>query len=212
MRQSAVEFESGGQPVQAVLAMPPDGRPPFAGVVVCHGHPLFGGRMDSPLTYAMCRSLAAANIASLRFDFRPFGEHASAPGGSAYVDIEAAWETLRAVQGIRRSRCEIAGVSAGAAAICRALDILGGVRAAALIAPPLSAVMAAGPAGKGAKRLFIVGDEDRLVDATELERHLGAAGGQDRLFKVPGAGHSLQGREQVVAETVAAFMAENLRG
>ena len=107
--------------MDGVLSTPLDARPPFPGAVVCHGHPLFGGSMDSLLTYAICEALAENGVATLRFNFRPFGQGATEEGGTACQDVAAGLNLLRNWHDVRRNRYGMVGYSAGAAAILRGL-------------------------------------------------------------------------------------------
>ena len=62
------EFASlDGPPLQADLALPDDA---FAGAVICHPHPRYGGTRHDPVVTALFRALDAARVAALRFDFR----------------------------------------------------------------------------------------------------------------------------------------------
>lgn len=201
---------SGGAPLQGVLSTPVDGRPPYPGVAVCHAHPLFGGNMDSPLIVAVCRALAEHGVATLRFNFRPFGEGATEAGGSACEDAAAALATVRAWGEIRPGQCGIAGYSAGAAAVARGLDRLKAAKALALIAPPLSAVRSSGLFRHKRPTLFVVGVRDKIVDHDELSAIVSQMTGPSEIALVEGD-HSIRGQEEQVAAKVAAFLGERLR-
>ena len=209
-RQTAIEFRSGGEPVQGVLSTPVDGRPPYPGAAVCHAHPLFGGNMDSPLIFAICRALADHGVASLRFNFRPFGEGATEAGGSACEDAAAALKMLRDWHEVRSGQCGLAGYSAGAAAIARGLDRLKAAKALALIAPPLSAVRSSGLARDRRPKLFVVGVRDKIVSHDELSAIVSQMAGPSEIALVEGD-HNLRGQEEQVAAKVAAFLGERLR-
>jgi alpha/beta superfamily hydrolase len=65
-------IEAGDVQLEAVLHLP-DGVPPFAGVVVCHPHPRYGGDMNNNVVLAVTRALTDRGIAALRFNFRGVG-------------------------------------------------------------------------------------------------------------------------------------------
>ncbi|MEE8389365.1 MAG: hypothetical protein V3S14_01025 [Anaerolineae bacterium] len=62
----------GGPLLEGVLHRP-KGPGPFPAAVVCHPHPLMGGRMDDAIVVAVCRVLATRDWATLRFNFRGAG-------------------------------------------------------------------------------------------------------------------------------------------
>ena len=211
MRQSAVEFEVDGDKLDGVLSSPLDARPPFPGAVVCHGHPLFGGSMDSMLTYAICEALAENGIAALRFNFRPFEEGATEEGGTACRDVAAGLDLIRNWPEVRRGRYGLIGYSAGAAAILRGLPTLKRAKAFSLISPPLSAVSSTRIGDDKRRRQFVIGAEDRIVDPAKLETAIGAMKRPPELQVIPGADHTIRGKERQVAAAVGVFMGMQLR-
>ncbi|MCU1280588.1 MAG: Alpha/beta hydrolase, partial [bacterium] len=66
-----------------------DGAP---AAVVCHPHPAFGGRMDSPLVVALADAFAAAGWSTLRFNFRGLEQSEGTPTGgiAEHEDVGAA--------------------------------------------------------------------------------------------------------------------------
>ncbi len=211
LRQSAIEFEVDGEPVQGVLATPVDGAPPYPGVLVCHAHPLFGGNMDSPVTFAICKALAEHNIATLRFNFRPFRDGATEAGGSAARDVAGALKTLRAWHDVRPKQCGVAGYSAGAAAMARGMGGLKDAKALTLIAPPLSAVRGSPLAQDRRPRLFVVGSKDKIVAPGELAALVKEMRQPVEMAVVAGPGHDMKGGEQEAAERAAMFFGQALR-
>ena len=211
MRQSAVEFEVDGDKLDGVLSSPLDTRPPFPGAVVCHGHPLFGGSMDSLLTYAICEALAENGIAALRFNFRPFEQGATEEGGTACRDVAAGLDLLRNWPDVRRGRYGLIGYSAGAAAILRGLGGLKRAKAFSLISPPLSAVSSTRIGNDKRQRQFVIGADDRIVDPAKLEAAIGAMKRPPELRIISGADHTIRGKERQVAAAVGVFMGMQLR-
>jgi alpha/beta superfamily hydrolase len=72
-----------------------DGAP---AAVVCHPHPAFGGRLDTPLVVALADGLAAAGFSTVRFNFRGRGASGGRPTGGLeeHRDVAAALDWTRA--------------------------------------------------------------------------------------------------------------------
>ena len=79
-----------GLALVADLALPD--RDPWAGVVLAHPHPLYGGDRHSPVVAAAFAALADAGVAVLRFDFRGVGRSGGTHGGGIdeRLDVAAA--------------------------------------------------------------------------------------------------------------------------
>ena len=197
--------------MNGILGSPLDARPPFPGAVVCHGHPLFGGSMDSLLTYAICEALAENGVATLRFNFRPFEQGATEEGGTACQDVAAGLNLLRNWHDVRRNRYGLVGYSAGAVAILRGLGGLKWARAISLISPPLSAVKATRIGDDKRPRQFVIGADDRIVDPAKLQESVKAMRKPVDLQVIQGADHTISGNEREVAAAVGIFMGMQLR-
>src|SRR5206468_10852 len=87
---------------------------------VCHPHPAFGGRMDTPLVIGLCDALAAAGLSTVRFNFRGLGGSGGvATGGHAeHADVRAVADWLRAAGA---PSVALVGYSFGALMAARAL-------------------------------------------------------------------------------------------
>jgi alpha/beta superfamily hydrolase len=168
--------------------------------------------MDAPLTVAVCRTLAEHGVATLRFNFRPFSEGATEAGGSACIDTAAALKTLTAWRDVRSKRCGVVGYSAGAAAVARGASALKGARAFVLVAPPLSSVRPPSRFGDDARpKLVIVGANDKIADAQELEAAARNMKRPAQLARVEDADHTMRRHESEVADLTALFLGEWLR-
>ena len=99
----------------------PGGQPPGQGwpaVLMCHG--FTGNRIEAHFMFVKTsRSLAAAGLASLRFDFRGSGESSGEFQDVSVLtelaDALAAWEFLGAVEGLDPERRGVLGLSLGGA-------------------------------------------------------------------------------------------------
>lgn len=210
MRQTAIEFEVEGQPVNGVMAGPIESPGRLPAVVVCHPHPLFGGSMDSPVVIAVCYELARLGVATLRFNFRRATDGSPAVGEGAIRDVATALWVIQQWDHVNPRKCGVAGYSFGAAAVLKAWTHLDGARAISLISPPLNALRESKLGDDRRARQIVVGDGDKLVRVAELKGALGAMKRPPGLVEVAGADHSLAGREREVGRKVAEFLAGSL--
>ena len=76
-----------------------DLQDPAAVAVVCHPHPLGGGTLHNKVVFRAARGLEAANVATLRFNFRGVGASAGEWTGGRHEtdDVAAAVEYARAI-------------------------------------------------------------------------------------------------------------------
>lgn len=80
-----------GETLTGDLRVPDGAR---AGAVVCHPHPALGGDRHNPVVDALFRTLSAAGVATLRFDFRVAARAASGEGVAERADVVAALHRL----------------------------------------------------------------------------------------------------------------------
>lgn len=210
MSQTAIAFQSHrGVSLDGVVAMPRGSPRPCPGVVLCHGHPLFGESMEAPLVVAMAQGLAARGMASLRFNF-PMANGQQVPGPEELCgDAVEALRVMEAMRGVRGSRLAVVGHSLGAAAILYALKDLKKARTLVLLSPPLSAVHRA-PLDKDKRpKLVVAGERDKIVPFLELAATV--QGGKGVTFQaVPGSDHGYARREGQVAALVSGYLAQAL--
>ena len=139
MRQVSVTFPCGDIGLEGVWHFPEDASL-FPAVIVCHPHPLYGGSMDSNVVSGICRALAEASLASLKFNFRGVGrsEGEVSQGRGEREDVEAAVNFMATVEEVDHGRLGLAGYSAGAAfslPVCINNDK---IKALAAVSPPIS--------------------------------------------------------------------------
>lgn len=185
--------------------------PQAPGVVVCHPHPAFGGRMDTPLVIALADGLSAAGLSTVRFNFRGLdGSGGVATGGARES------EDVRAVADwLRRSgapRVALVGYSFGALMAMKAVAAGEPAFACAAVGFPTTII------GEDADRvaeveraldagppwLFVHGTADPFCEHARI-RAWAAPRPHLRLDELPAAGHFFTGPAQsdVVARVVA---------
>jgi uncharacterized protein len=178
---------------------------PVAAAVVCHPHPALGGDRRNPVVDALFRSLVAAGVAALRFDFRR-------SGGRTATGREGVAERADVVAAIHRLGTEVStdlplwlvGYSFGADV---ALSV-GDDRHAgwAVVAPPFRFSGPPRPGG-GDRRpvLAVVPEHDQFAPPAWVERE--TAGWPDlTVERVPMADHFLAGATAQAARTVAGWV------
>jgi len=209
-RHTAVGIHGKGFTLDGVVTSPLEAGRRHPAVLVCHPHPLLGGDMDNAVVVSICQALAGAGIASVRFNFRRAGEAAELER-SAVEDVAAAFDMLRASDGVDGGKVGVAGYSFGASAILNALPRIKRARAFVFVAPSVRSVEQAAPAlkGDGRPKLFLVGGQDRLVPAEKLQQ-LAKPLPSAAVQVVEGADHGWHGREQEAAHLAAEFLARSL--
>lgn len=209
MTETRVTFHCGVLSLEGISSIP-EGEGPFAGVVVCHPHPLYGGMMDNNIVAAVCLALSQASIASLRFNFRGVGRsqglHDSGMGEQD--DVVAALSFLSSTEGVDRDRIGLCGYSFGAGI---ALDVATKnemVKALALISPILSHKS---PIESYVKpKLLLWGSEDLALPAVDLKSFTEELPEPKQYKVISGADHLWWGYEDKVGERVAAFFSDVL--
>jgi alpha/beta superfamily hydrolase len=190
-----------GQPLAADLWVPAGAR---AAAVVCHPHPAYGGDRHNVVVDALFRSLAAAGVAALRFDFRRAGGSPK-EGVAERADVVAAIHRLAAAVDLDVP-LYLVGYSFGAdVALAVGDDRHAGWAA---VAPPFRF---SGPAlpGDGDDRpvLVVAAEHDQFAPPSWVAR--ATDGWPDGTVEVaPMADHFLAGASAGVARTVTAWVVD----
>lgn len=204
-QERPIRFHAGDVELDGRIATP-EGA--IRACVVCHPHPLYGGDMNSSVVTAITRALAAAGVATLRFDFRGVGMSGGThEGGQAEVeDARAAVATL--AEATRLPSVAIAGYSFGSLIALQLAAVETGVSAVAAIAPPLSMSDASFACAIKAPILLMAGDRDSYCSPDkfhELAERL-PDGTVARVLN--GADHFFAGRESEIGEQVMRWLTD----
>ncbi|HEX9978061.1 MAG TPA: alpha/beta family hydrolase [Acidimicrobiia bacterium] len=182
--------------------------PPVGVVVFCHPDPRRRGTMQAPLMRSVARSLGAAGLHVLRFNFRGVGgSEGSWGGGRGEIDdVDAA--VAAASSAHPRIPLGIAGWSFGAVMALRWQARERSTSRYVGIAPAIGLPdMLAVPAGgdlTAADRLFVIGDRDQFTPAWALADYAASIGG--RLEVMSGCDHFFYFRHDRLAAVVAAHL------
>lgn len=198
---------SDGLTLEGVFHLPV-GQPPFAGVVVCHPHPQFGGDMDNNVVHAVCEAAASVGVATLRFNFRGVGasEGAYDGGRGEQLDALAALDCLCGLPEVDSGRVGLAGYSFGATVALRAAAADDRPAAVVAVSMPTAGTRAESlPSDRSV--LFVSGDRDEFSDPEELRRLAATSpsGGMEVVI-VPGVDHFWWGAEDRLKEIVAGYL------
>ncbi len=168
--------------------------------------------MHNSLVTALARALDSAGMASLRFNFRGVGDSEGkfSNGEHEALDAAAGLDIFRQWPGIDGARLALVGYSFGAQVILKKLSMYKAAKALVLISPPLPS-FAGSSVGKDPRpRLFLVGERDRLVGASQLQERLAAFQTPARMETVRQGDHSWTGLEDTAAATVVNYLREVL--
>ena len=211
MSERAVRFPAADVELEGVLHLP-DGDGPFAGVVVCHPHPQYGGDMHNNVVMTICSALTAQESVALRFNFRGVGRSTGVfDGGRGEArDTDAAVAYLASLDEIDAGRVGLAGYSFGAMTALTAADA--SVRALLLVSPPLQWLDRERLAGWSAPLLMATGDADPICPEQPFRALAGELGDRLEAHVVAGADHSWWGHERELGEIAARFFARHIGG
>ena len=198
---------SDGEQLEAEVAVPPQA---FAGVVITHPHPTYGGSMYTPVPAALFAKAAELGMAAVRFNFRGVGRSTGLhdEGRGERLDVAAAVAHLRAQ--LPQGPIFLAGWSFGAdvALAVAGDDVAGWLCVAAPLAVVPVEEMAAPDADE--PKLLLVPEHDQFR-TPEDARTATASWRNTRVEVVPSTDHFLAGGLGAVGDALARFV-EDHRG
>ena len=213
MPQTLLAMERSGVFLEGVLQTP-DAGGPFATVVICHPHPLYGGSMGNNVVSAASAGVRAHGLATVLFNFRGVGRSSGEAGDrdEALHDVRAVLDYVANKEVVDSDRIGLAGYSFGSAVAADAATSL--IPALALIALPLSMMEEDGGAlaTYPGPVLLLSGGEDGGSNAEGLDKLATKMTGATRVEIEAGADHFWSGHEQAVSDVVGEYFAKELGG
>ena len=211
MRLIQVTLPCGELTLEGMLHLP--GSPaPYACVVVCHPHPLYGGDMENNLVVALCFTLCENEIAALRFNFRGTGRSEGSFGGGVaeQEDVKAAISFVASREDVDPAGIGLCGYSFGAIPSFLGLPPEQ-VQAIAAISPPISLSPLHGLKESSKPKLLISGSEDNFTPLQAFDAFFESLSKPKKRKVITGADHFWSGHEDKVAEVVSSFFVETLK-
>jgi alpha/beta superfamily hydrolase len=206
MKQTKMTFPSGGLLLEGILAVP-QGAGPFAVVVLCHPHPLYGGSMDNNVMHSLSETLTRASLASFRFNFRGVGgsQGKFGHGLGEQEDVQAAISFVSAAGEVDAQRIGLAGYSAGAAFALPIAVNDARIKALTAISPPLSMFDFDLLRDCPKPKLLIFGNRDDFTPHHHFIEFCRTFSKTEECEMIEGADHFWLGHESRLAAKVTAF-------
>ena len=184
---------------------------PLGVAVICHPHPLHGGTLHNKVVFRAARGLEAADIATVRFNFRGAGASQGKHdhGEGEQRDFEAALRWIRARH--PGMKAIAGGFSFGAWVASRVACDLPEVAGVFLIGTPVDSYdfLYLGRCRK--PKLFIHGSNDEHGDAEKLAQRVGTWPDSEMVL-VESADHFFSDQLEVVEESLRVWATTVLEG
>ncbi len=200
--------------LEGIIEIPTVGVASFPAVAVCHPDPLMGGTMLSPVVEWVCRHLAEAGIATLRFNFRGIGESTGEFGGgqTGREDAKTAFRLLQEWPDVDPEKVGMAGYSFGGTMALLTGIAEPAVRGVAVISPPLGLLDYADMYAYRKPLLLIGGEKDLMTPGAKVTAVREKLSPLAETVAISGADRSWGGNEEQLALEVARFFKKVLRG
>ncbi|HWW60801.1 MAG TPA: alpha/beta fold hydrolase [Thermoanaerobaculia bacterium] len=183
-----------------------------AGVaVVCHPHPLGGGTLHNKVVFRAARGLEAANVATLRFNFRGTGTSSGRHEGGEgeQQDVAAAIDWVKKKH--PGKKLIVGGFSFGAWVSSRVACEVPEVDAMFLIGTPINKYDFGYLRHCERPMLFLHGTQDEHGDVAKLEKLVQSLRSAEFVV-VTGADHFFTKQIEAVEETMRGWAEEILEG
>ena len=181
---------------------------PERAALVCHPHPLYGGTLHNKVVFQAAKSLHAAGMPVLRFNFRGAGlsEGEHDRGRGEQQDVRCAIDYLAgAFPGLP---VVLAGFSFGAWVGLRVGVEDARVTRLVGIGTPVNDSDFSYLRGSIKPKLFVVGTEDQFAARDKVEEMVASLKEPKRLVLVPGADHFLVGKLDQLDRAITEWMGE----
>lgn len=186
-----------------------DLQDPAAIAVVCHPHPLGGGTLHNKVVFRAARGLEAANVATLRFNFRGVG----ASGGKHEAGVGELEDVNSAIEWAKRKhpgkKLFVGGFSFGAWVASRAACERPDVDAVFLIGTPVNKYDFSYLQACEKPMLFVHGTQDEHGDVGKFEKMVGHVRNAESVI-ITGADHFFTKQLEGLEETMRGWAEELL--
>ncbi len=184
-------------------------RPPIA-AVVCHPHPLFGGTMHNKVVYQVAKSLDAAGIPVLRFNFRGAGlsEGEHDRGRGEKDDVRAAFDFLSGE--FPSVPLLAAGFSFGCVAGLRAGCEDSRVSQLIGLGLPVNSTDVSFLSHCSKPKLFVHGSDDEHGAIEKVKTLVASLPGENHLVVVEDADHFFKGKLDQVDRAITSWIASRI--
>jgi alpha/beta superfamily hydrolase len=177
--------------------------------VVCHPHPMGGGTLHNKVVFRAARGLEAANVATLRFNFRGVGASGGQhdEGEGELNDVHAAIEWAK--KKVPGKKLIVGGFSFGAWVSTRAACERPDVDAVFLLGTPVNKYDFSYLRSCEKPMLFVHGTQDEHGDVAKLEKLIPTVRNAESVI-VTGADHFFTKQLEALEETVRGWAEELL--
>jgi len=182
---------------------------PAAIAVVCHPHPLGGGTLHNKVVFRAARGLEAANVATLRFNFRGVGASGGRhdEGEGEVDDVNAAIDWAR--RKVPGKKLIVGGFSFGSWVASRAACEIPDVAAIFLIGTPVNKYDFGYLRHCEKPLLFVHGTQDEHGDVGKLEKLIPTVRNAESVI-ITGADHFFTKQLEALEETMRIWAEELL--
>ncbi|MBI4287854.1 MAG: dienelactone hydrolase family protein [Chloroflexi bacterium] len=170
--------------------------------------------MNNNVVLVICDALAERSIAAFRFNFRGVGasQGSFGEGIGEQEDLKAALALMASEPRVKRDALGIAGYSFGCTVAVPVASQVSGVRALALVSPPLQGAGLIPLKSFARPKLVLCGDQDFVVSVDALEGQLKDLPRPVEWHIVPGVDHFWWGQERLLSDKIGVFFSRALCG
>ncbi len=206
-----VDIPCGDIILEGTLSQPDEGGH-YAGVVICHPHPLRGGDMYNNVVEAVYNELTARQIIALRFNFRGVGSSGgSAHDSSGHIDdIGAAIDYLLTLKEVDPQHIGLVGYSYGAAMVLHYAPGDERLNAIAVVSPAMTPAISDPILKYERPKYFLSGERDGIVTQKKFSNLINSVAEPKQYRLAAGADHFWAGYEGAMADDVATFLQKNI--
>lgn len=203
--EEQIMFAAGDLTLEGLISIP--SRRADVGVILCHPHPLRGGEMRNNVVSALARGFIAADMATLRFNFRGVGRSSGShdEGRGEIDDVKAAVTCL--LQRGSFKTVAVAGYSFGSLVGLKAGAEDERVHKLIGVALPIATRDASFLKHVTKAKLIISGDRDDYSPKADLLALYAAMPEPKSIEFITAADHFFMGLERGIAEAATAFLA-----